>query len=243
MFAFDSPFRNLPRQLDRRQAFFLDGMRHAAEISEISFRQLSLDLESLSRCESKRGAPDETFAKYFLNAWAFVDSVHRFVGLWKNQPQADSLPVQFSGDAINEAFRPLLNVRDVCDHLAARADQVISRGSTALGVLSWITILEDHPQKVGTYTIRPGIVGDVVNEQFNAPPGGKELRGISKSVNIQLRAGPHTANLSDSYFALVNLISYAEHALSEQFDAHQINGQSNGADMLISALLNTHRAC
>ena len=236
MFSPLSPFRNLPVQLERRQAFFLDGIRHAAEIADYSFNRLSKNLDALSHANQNKEDPPEIYSPYFLDAWAFVDSIYRLIGLWKLQPHAETLPEEYSASNIEQIFSSIIAVRNISDHIAQRADQVISSKSTSLGILSWITLVEDDPPAFATYTIRPGIVGQEIHTQLHSPIG--EVRGISRSMSITLRAGPHSSDLSNAYFAFIDLMNYAEDSLTQNLSNHA-GLHSNGADMLISAMLSS----
>ena len=233
-----SPFRNIPFCLDPRQAFFLDGMRHAIEIADLSFKRLSKELEHISILSRKEGLPNETFAKFFLDAWAFVDALYRFIGLWKLQPASSSLPNQYSSYKIAEKFKSITNVRNVSDHLAQKADQVLASKTTALGVLTWITILDYQPLTFGTFLIAPGIIAPTMKEKLETLTG--ETNVTSRVINIQLRAGPHKANLSEAYHFLEELVSFAERSLSENLSKYG-HPPSFGADVFMSALLDTNK--
>lgn len=68
----DSPLKRLPVALGADQAFFVDGMRHAAEICEVSYKRLTANLAQLSKASEEEKLPT-SYAEYFLDAWAFVE--------------------------------------------------------------------------------------------------------------------------------------------------------------------------
>ena len=229
-----SPFRNIPFNIDRRQAFFLDGMRHAIEIADLSFKRLRNELEYISILSREKRLPNDTFAKFFLDAWAFVDSLYRFIGLWKLQPASSSLPIQYSTSKIAEKFKSIADIRNVSDHLAQKSDQVLASKTASLGVLTWIAFLEDQPLTVGTFLIAPGVIAPTIKETLETSVGKRDA--FSRVINIQLRAGQHKANLSEAYYFLKEIVSFAEKSLSENISKHD-HLPSCGADVFISALL------
>ncbi len=71
----ESPFANLPRDLHPRQALFLDGIRFAAEMTELAHDRLCATLFALATKEERdnqdvgRGAVGA-----LLDAWSMVDA-------------------------------------------------------------------------------------------------------------------------------------------------------------------------
>jgi len=134
MISPDSPFKNIPQNLDRKQAFFLDGIRHAAEICDLSYKRLTAGLHDLGL--KPQGATTETtYAPYFLDAWAFVDAADRLRCLWESQPNASSIPEPFAPAILRSELGSIRKVRNLADHIAQRADQVVSLNAAALGLL------------------------------------------------------------------------------------------------------------
>jgi hypothetical protein len=64
----------------------------------------------------------------------------------------------YHGPRQEEATGPFRNLRNVADHIAQRADFVVSRGGAALGTLSWLTGFKIDPITVWYCTLRPGTV-------------------------------------------------------------------------------------
>ena len=87
MLSVDSPLLNLPIALNRRQAVFLDGLSHAAQVADLAYRRLCAGLTELVHKHEESRLPD-SFATVFLDAWAFIDTSDRFGRLWKMQPEA-----------------------------------------------------------------------------------------------------------------------------------------------------------
>lgn len=214
MFKPDSPFLNLPANLERKQAFYLDGIRHAFEIIECAFTRLSGGLSELGKDYSETSRPS-SYAAYYLDAWALVDALDRLVALWRLQPSAHTIPAPWSPDKFQEEMRDIRNIRNVSDHLAQRADQIISKNSTALGELSWITVLNIEPLEMKSCFIRPGVLSPKIHFKINIPK--QSLFIANGSGNILLKAHTYTANLSEAYQKAAGLAQYAEASLKSSF--------------------------
>ena len=119
MLSIDSPFLNIPAALDRKQAVFLDGMRHAGQIVELSYTRLCQALTDLSVGGTTAEKPTG-FTHVFLDAWAFVDAADRFRCLWEMQPSASTIPDKFSPDAVRIQLQDIRDVRNVSAHLVHR---------------------------------------------------------------------------------------------------------------------------
>ncbi|WP_316348245.1 hypothetical protein [Desulfuromonas acetoxidans] len=227
MFKPDSPFLNLPENLNRKQAFYLDGIRHAFEIIECAFSRLSAGLSELGKNYSEKNRPS-SYVAYYLDAWAFVDALDRLVALWKLQPSAHTIPDPWNPDKLKEKMRNIRDIRNVSDHLAQRADQIISKNSTALGELSWITVIKLEPPEMKSCFIRPGILSPKIHFQMNIP---KQSMFVANGAgNILLKAHTYTANLSEAYQHVIELAEYAEASLKSSF-RNQDPGRLLGGDL------------
>ena len=233
MFSPKSPFLNFPSNLDRRQAFYLDGIRHAAEIIDLSFSRLSDNLTALVRDVSESKRPNG-YAIYYLDAWAFVDAVDRFIALWKLQPNADLIPYQWSPRKLADELMVIRKIRNVSDHIAQRADEIISSNTAAFGELSWVTVLSESPLEIKSCLIRPGFLPHSLDVQINVP----EQRFIIKnhSGNILLKAHTYTANLSNTYSTIMEIIEYAESSLKGAFKSQDAS-KSIGGDLIATCNL------
>lgn len=226
----DSPFNNIPSNTHPRQAFFLDGLRHAFEIAELSFSRLAAGLPALLDAQSNSTLP-KSFAPYYLDAWAFVDAVDRLRVLWKLQPGAEGIPEPFNHASLENDLQAIRNIRNVSDHLAQKADHIISLKASALGELSWLTVYSLDPPVMKSAFIRPGFLRASINFQLNIP---NEKLYIHHSVaNILLKAANHTADLSFAYARLVSLAHFAESSLESMF-AKSAAIKPYGTDMFAS---------
>jgi hypothetical protein len=233
MLSVDSPFLNIPRALDRKQAVFLDGMRHAVQIVELSYTRLCQALTELS-VDGTTAAKSAGFTHVFLDAWAFIDAADRFRCLWEMQPNASNIRNQFSPNAVHIQLQEIRDVRNVSAHLSQKIDQIVALNSAVLGAISWVSLLSNDPLKVKTHLIRPGIMHGNVKGQFAMPIG--EVTFIHGSGYISVAAGKHEANLSLAYKVICSIIEFAETSLKLAFQ-HSSLEQRLPTDMFGSAEL------
>lgn len=230
MFNPRSPFKNFPSNLDRRHAFYLDGIRHSAEIIECAFTRLSINLTKLTQTLPNHGT-QTSYANFYLDAWAFVDALDRLLALWKLQPNSKTIPAPWSPSIISKELRDIRKIRNVSDHMAQRADQIISSNTAALGELSWVTVLSSDPPKMKSCLIRPGFLPRSLALQMNLPKGSMYVK--HSTGNIKLKALTHTANLSSAYEKIQGLIVFAESDIKKMFEANR-SGWITGGDLIAS---------
>lgn len=230
MFNPDSPFLNIPVNINIKQAFFLDGMRHAFEIADMAFLRLSKNLNDLEEPQ-KNSKNFSGYSEYFLDAWAFVDSVDRLLALWRLQPGAETIPNPWQPSSLSEELRQIRNIRNVSDHLANRIDQIVASNSAALGELSWVRVLNLDPPVMKSYFIRPGFLPGQLEFKINLPKGKIYIQ--DNIANILLKAHTYIANLSQAYTKVVDLAFFAESSLADSFKAYKDIG-TYGNDMFSS---------
>ncbi|MGP2435599.1 hypothetical protein ACTUQ0_15440, partial [Listeria monocytogenes] len=74
----DSPLLNIPVALEKRQAIFLDGLRHHAQIAIYAYIRLCHALSELSDTHISEEKNHCEFTHIFLDTWAFIESIDRF---------------------------------------------------------------------------------------------------------------------------------------------------------------------
>jgi hypothetical protein len=141
---------------------------------------------------SSNNIPD-VFAHVFIDAWGFVDAVDRFRMMYTQMPGIKPDNAKGSIPPLLEATQEFRDLRNVADHLAQRADFVISRNGAAWGELSWFTGTQLLPEVIAWHcTLRPGTL--------QAAPSRKTDPIISTldwpTDSIRLSAGGYEGNLS-----------------------------------------------
>jgi hypothetical protein len=197
MIEANSILRRLPEGLDRKQALFLDGIRHASEITAFAYARLQRMLTQIAVTEKVDEQRRDCYTSAFLDAWTVVDAIDRFRSLWSLIPRAFGAAQSTQNEPHNkptfaEMTQPIRNLRNVADHLAQRVDYVIANKGTALGVLSWFTMTKQEPLEGLVCTLMPGTLQATTAQMVN--PAGQEIE-MPTGV-IHLAAGEHRASLS-----------------------------------------------
>lgn len=208
----DSPLRRLPRDTDPKHAFYLDGMRHAAEIASLAWERLLATLTKMADSTRREEPSDTQPASAFLDAWSVVDAVDRFRTLWKKAPFG---PTEEGDCTFWELTEELRKVRNVGDHLIGHEQQIISADTGAMGTLHWITLDRFDPPSGALCWLRPGFLpkigvdfGDL--SQLYVDPG-------QRTTAVRLKAGNNTADLTDTMTHLRARVEHLESALTKLF--------------------------
>ena len=221
----ESILRRLPAGIDQRQSLLIDGIRHTAEIVELAHSRLQSTLTTIAK-EAKSEPRISLIASAFLDAWSIVDAIDRFRSLWGLV--TEGRPPTLEDEAFNRASQTIRNLRNVADHLAQRVDYIIAKEGTALGILSWVTLLDSTEMTGVVCVIIPGTVQK--RKVSAANPGGK----IDFPTGfIELTAGEYTGNLSDAVSQMALRIKELEAALQKGLVATGLEGKQAGSDLLI----------
>ena len=193
LFGRNSVLRQIPANVAPKQALFLDGIRHAVEIMDVAFDRLRDALTHLALHPPTSDELPRLSAHVFLDAWSFVDAVDRFRTLYAQMPGMRFGAAKIGIPSLREVTQNFRNLRNVADHLAQRADLVVSRNGAALGELNWLTGAQLQPEVIAWHcTLRPGTL-------YSAPPA--QTAPIVSTLDwptdsIRLSAGGYEGNLS-----------------------------------------------
>ena len=224
MISDDSPLKKLPDALDPKQTLFLDGIRHAAEFAHFAYQRLKDRLTELA-LRSREGHSGGNFTEPFLDAWSVVDAIDRLRSLVKLAPGFDHTSASFSSQFLAQT-QSIRLLRNVADHIAQRADQIVARKGTALGMLSWVTVKsEEHFMSC---TIRPGTLRTSRTPVIN--PIEKSI--VLPTGLVTLSAGEHSADLTEAMDWAYRMIKSIEITLEKWLNENGLSHAPTAADML-----------
>lgn len=190
----DSVRRRIPVNLDPKQALFLDGIRLAVEILDVTYSRLRDTLTHLALNPPLAGKLPNVFAHTFLDAWGFVDAIDRFRMMNTQMPGMTFGDPTYGIPPLLEVTQEFRNLRNVADHLAQRADFVVSRNGAAWGELTWLTGVQLHPEVIAWHcTLRPGSLRAVPSNQTHSILSTLDW----PTDSIRLSAGGYEGNLSE----------------------------------------------
>ena len=213
LLANESPLKNLPSILDKRQALLFDGLAHAVDIVGTAYSRLRSTLHEIS--EVGRAEPEPN-ASVYLDSWSCIDAIDRFRSLLKGYKGGGIIP---KDDPAFEAFltatEPVRKLRNVTDHVAARLDQLVSQNASVMGEISWIS--QGEEAKLHTWYIRPGVFKDQLKFKLLLPHAGAVIE--MPTGFIHLTAGGLEVNLSDAVRELSVVVAHIESRLREHYKA------------------------
>ncbi|QQS40351.1 MAG: hypothetical protein IPM63_13415 [Acidobacteriota bacterium] len=229
----DSILRRLPSGLDRKQALFIDGIRHSGEIASFAYERLKRVLTQIASEETPQSERGALFTPAFLDAWAVVDAIDRFRGLYKLFPGAQLKEGDKSDEKARDTLQKIRDVRNVTDHMAQLMDHILSRKSAALGMLSWCTMVSVEQGRCLSCSIIPGTLGRQSAPTVN--PAGRDIE--LPTGLISLSAGEHSADLSDAMSVMTSRVKDIETQIEKFVNEHKLDENQAGADLFISLLI------
>lgn len=189
----DSVLRQIPVNVAPKQVLFLDGIRHAVEIMDVAYGRLRDALTHLALNPPAAQELPDVSIHVFLDAWGFVDAVDRFRMLYLQMPGIKFGAAKDGIPTLREVTQEFRNLRNVADHLAQKADLVVSRNGAALGELTWLTGAQLQPEVIAWHcTIRPGTLRSVPPTQTDSIVSTLDW----PTDSIRLSAGGYEGNLS-----------------------------------------------
>jgi len=212
MLQLDSPLRRLPKDIDPKHAFYLDGLRHAAEIASLAWERLLETLTEMADAMRREEASDAHHAAAFLDAWCIVDAVDRFRTLWKKAPFG---PTEVGDCTFWEVTEQLRKVRNVGDHPTELVDHILSADTGALGTLHWLTLDDVDPAAGSICLLKPGFLPSVQIDFGDL--SRLNIDTTRRTSAVRLQAGKNTADLSETMAHLKARVEHLENALAGQF--------------------------
>src|SRR5262249_43125210 len=120
----DSPLRRLPHALDRKQILFLNSIRVAAEIVDMTYARLEEVLLRLAKTDATTGGQGIPIIPAFQDSWSMIDSVNRLCCLLRRmrrmKQKAPGLQLFYHAPTNVEALH------NIVQHLDSESDSLFS---------------------------------------------------------------------------------------------------------------------
>lgn len=225
----DSILRKVPMNVNPKQVLFVDGIRHSAEIIELAYERLENSLTEIALIPPCSKDLPRKSASVFLDAWAIIDAIDRFRMLYQMMPGISFSEPAVKGDTLKASAQPFRDLRNVADHLAERADFIVSKKGSALGVLTWITGYQIEPEQVWHCTLKPGtmhVEPELKNEQL-------EVAIHWPTDRITLMAGGYEGNISSFLPQITKRVQHFEKQLEEAFLCEELRTSPVASDAFL----------
>ena len=221
--------RQVPAATNPKQALFIDGIRHAVEIIDLAYGRLRNTLTRTALNPPSSSELPKISAQAFLDAWTMIDAIDRFRMLYLQMPGISFPPPKEGVKTLQEALEPFRNLRNVADHLAQRADYIVSRGGAAFGTLSWLTGFKIVPMTAWYCTLMPGTIRS--QPEFRKDPLVSTLAWPTD--RITLIAGEYEGNLSSVRPHIELRIKHFEEQLKNAFDKLNLRDSPTASDVFM----------
>ena len=215
VFEVESPFRRLPVNLDMTQRLFLDGIRFAVEMAQLSHVRLR-DLLSLASIDhDKNYSAAEAATSGFLDAWNIVDSIHRMRELLSAMPRLKKrgplLGIFMRGTAETETLRNRIQ------HLRGELSNRALSHLPAWGTLSWLWVLDTSMTLFLSGYLTAG--ADAPHSRLILFPNNREFH--DQLDHITLSVGDAKLDISEAMRLVIRVVRGLELSLREQFKDDQ----------------------
>lgn len=225
----ESPLRRIPSNLDPKAAFFLDGIRYAAEFMDVTFHRIRKTLTDLALDPPEQSELPEIIDHVFLDAWGFIEAVSRFHALYTQFPGMKASALKGSVPSLSEATLEFQNLQKLASDLPKSAESMISKHCAVLGELSWLTGVQLEPEVTAWQCLlRPGAL-------LASPPAATDplVNGVDwPTFSIKLSAGGYEANFSEVRKHVGFRLKHLEAQLPTTFDAPAQAGVPVANDLL-----------
>ena len=133
--AIDSPLRKLSAQRDRKQTLYFDGVRYAAEMSNLAFTRLLKTLNLFPTLTAGSVELTESITSSVMDSWTVIDSVHRLRELLRQFPgmkqKAQEILIFY------QTTEGVARFRNGIQHLNNDINVLAEKGLPVWGSLTW----------------------------------------------------------------------------------------------------------
>jgi hypothetical protein len=163
----DSKLRRLPPALNERQSIYLDGIRYAIEMADIAYSRLAQNLLAYSIHSDTSPKKLTQHADLFLDAWSFVDSVHRLREIAMQMPITKKNAPGLV--AFLNSTKHAEEMRHIGQHLRRELDAIEQRHQPVHGILSWIYVIDIERRLFRSCSAWPGKLRNQALGRFPIP--------------------------------------------------------------------------
>jgi hypothetical protein len=217
----DSPLRRLPSGLDRQQILCLDGIRIAADITDLAYHRL---VETLLFALKDRETGGENIGRCVLmatmDAWTIIDATHRLRELLGSMPGLSKRLLDFQ--IYIRKTKIADDLRNYVQHFRNDITTIINANAPLWGVLTWRT-KDDMDGAQNTYALVPRTYFLDINTSFGVL-GYKVEESIA---DIKLEVRSMIADLRELVDAIKPIIILFERNLLEKCRNNNFN-ESDG---------------
>jgi hypothetical protein len=228
----NSILNKIPINVDKKQVFFIEGIRYCANSISMRYENMRVEIEKLSLLENKESLQEESCYKAFYNAWNMIDWTYRLTVL------LGSLSKENSKGPKGENFTFLQKTkgfRNTLHHLDERIDEkILSLNAPVWGTITWVQFLNENLGR--SFVLVAGHMREEFLFRFNNPLAftyasvidhiklDAVIKGAEKkptSFHIE------SIDLSELFQRTQTIIKKLETEINKQVEPHLQNGILN----------------
>jgi hypothetical protein len=188
LFDGDSALKRLPQSVPIEKVMYLDGLRYAAEMVELSYSRLCDGLLAIAR-EDDEQKHRLLSVQVLHDAWSIIDSADRLRALMWASKIFDAEDMA----GFVDCMKGVRDLRNTFQHIDSKIAKLAARQWPVWGSLRWFEWTE--PPHVGRFCVlaagsrvtrRPEPVQEP--KPGDSPPGISEVFLASEGVDVSLRA-------------------------------------------------------
>jgi hypothetical protein len=226
-----SCLRRIPVALDRKQGYFLEGIRVSIEMIDLAHARLQNSLLAVTGAfRPEGGLQQDLLTAAMADAWLIVDAFHRLADLAQHMPNVvrrNQIPFFHNLIAANGAVNEL---RNTVQHLPEQIHgSTVDPNWSVWGVLSWCV---PPAAEVGGEILSCSYFCGKLNERQS--PLLNPVGAISRPVGLMtLSQEPTSVSLSDLYTQVERFAAGLERMTDLAFRSDPRFGETYGSDVLI----------
>jgi len=220
----NSPLRQIPYALDRKQALFLDGIRFTFEMVDVAYVRLLYILENITTDDSFREV--HPMAEPFMEAWSIVDSIYRLRCLIDQTPgiKQKELPQR---RIFLDKTKNIESFRHTIQHLNNDIAKLAEQDEPTWGTLSWFAIADlyknENDSDKNLQSIKSGcwclmISGSVVVGKPYKTKIPQEMNFEEKINLITLKSGDRSLSISNIFNYVRNFKEAIESYITNKYN-------------------------
>lgn len=212
VFSQESPFVQLPLGLDATQRRYLEGIRFAIEMAQLSYLRLRDMLTSATADDRSQLTQRAVATAAFLDAWSLVDSLHRLRELLSAMPRFQKRDSLFQ--VFLRGTSGVAELRNRVQHLRGDLADASLAELPVWGTITWLMMKDDAAQRFLSGSLSAG--PDTGGLRPLPVPNNRVFH--DRLDHVTLHVGQADVDFSEAMRLTVRLAGGMEKSLRPQFE-------------------------
>jgi hypothetical protein len=232
----DSPIRQIPTSLSRREILYLDGIRYCFEIFELVSLRLARTLQEIGQRDDATNPIAPLIVEATTDAWTLIDTTHRLRELLQQTPKLKKNESELQ--LFLRRSESIEKLRNYFQHFRTEIHSFADRGMPLWGTLSWI-YGGDSSELPSNHCIIPGTFFEDCRAMgcvFDTHEG----RFVERVV---MHAGPIRIDLVDLHDAVERFVRFYINWFEQTFKETERHGADVHFQLTLKPVFNSKSNC